>query len=57
MVLSSQVDDAVKALPLIAHGGNIRLTIRASGTYRFELKPTGDGGAAFTLSKVSGNRG
>lgn len=46
------VDEAVAAFPLVQHGGNIRLTIKSPGTYRFELKRTG-ANAAFSLKRVS----
>jgi hypothetical protein len=52
VITSSQVKDRVQALPLVLHGGNIRVSISTAGTYRFELRPSGPDSASFTLNKV-----
>lgn len=57
MITTSQLNERVEGLPLISHGGNIRLTIGTRGTYRFELKPTGSASATFTVRKVSATNG
>jgi CubicO group peptidase (beta-lactamase class C family) len=53
---TTPINGAVNALPLIPHGGNIRLTVTTPGTYRFELKRAGST-AAFTLRKVDPGSG
>jgi CubicO group peptidase (beta-lactamase class C family) len=49
---TTPIDGAANALPLVPRGGNLRLTVTAPGTYRFELKRAGST-ATFTLRKVN----
>ena len=57
MITTSQLNEGVEGLPLIPHGGNIRLTIGTPGIYRFELKQTGPANATFAVTKLSATNG
>lgn len=48
---TTPIAGTAQTLALVPHGGNIRLTASAPGTYRFELKRSGSG-ATLTLRKV-----
>lgn len=48
---TTPLDGAANGFLLTPRGGNIRLTVRVAGSYRFELKRAG-ATAAFTLRKV-----
>lgn len=49
---ASDVKEGSAALSLIPHGGNIRLTIPAGGTYRFHLRRDVSGSAGLTVTRV-----